>query len=67
MSGSAGEQASDGAAAGTDLKHRVLGNVAERSDDATAGICIYQEVLAEPGFLLHFSKLCHERIESLRE
>ena len=26
---------------GTDLEDRVLRNVAERGDDATAGICIY--------------------------
>ena len=39
--GGAGEQSGDGAASGADLDHGVLRNVAERGDDAMAGICIY--------------------------
>jgi hypothetical protein len=37
----AGEQAGDGAASRTDLENGILSNVAERGDDALAGICIY--------------------------
>ncbi len=41
MPGSAGEQASDRAAAGTDLYYGIIGNVSERRDDFAARICIY--------------------------
>jgi hypothetical protein len=37
----AGEQSGNGTASGTDLDHGVRRNVAERGDDAKAGICIY--------------------------
>jgi hypothetical protein len=53
MPGRAGKQSGERALAGADLEDGVLRHVAERGDDATAGICIYQEVLTETGFLLH--------------
>jgi hypothetical protein len=48
------ELAGDGALAGADFDDGLLGDVAERGDDAADGSLVAQEILAELRLLRHY-------------